>query len=506
MNGESKQSWVFVSILLAGPIAFLAMLLAPCPEALSESGRRVAAVAVWMSIWWLTGIIPVGATALLPFALFPWLNIMKGDKAIANFAHWMIFLMLGGFLMASAMERWNLHRRIALATIDWIGATPRRIVLGFMIASGFISLWISNTATSLMMLPVAIAVLKKFREIANKEICDRIEPALMLALAYSCSIGGVGTLIGTPPNGIFVSQASSLYGQKIGFLDWLKVGIPMIVVLIPIAWFYLVRIQFPLPSRVVSGSVEVIREERKNLGPMSRGEIGAAVIFVLTALGWIFSYPITIGDLTIPGIATYFPMVNSEATIAMVSAVSLFSIPVDIRKREFILDLKSALGIPWDILLIFGGGICLANGFTESGLSEWIAKQLTFLSGFHPYIIVLACVATVTFLTEVTSNTACATIFMPIMGSLAVGINQNPFLLMIPCCVAVSMAFMFPVATPPNAVVYGSGFVSIQQMSRAGFAMNFIAITFITLLFLTIVSPWLGIELNAVPNWAISHP
>jgi len=506
MNGETRRSLVFVSILLAGPIVFLAMLLAPCPEALSESGRRVAAIAVWMSIWWLTGIIPVGATALLPFALFPWLNIMKGDKAISNFAHWMIFLMLGGFLMASAMERWNLHRRIALATIDWIGATPRRIVLGFMIASGFISLWISNTATSLMMLPVAIAVLKKFREIADKEICDRIEPALMLALAYSCSIGGVGTLIGTPPNGIFVSQASSLYGQKFGFVDWLKVGIPMVMVLIPAAWFYLVRIQFPLPSRVVSGSVEVIRDERKNLGPMSRGEIGAGVIFILTALGWIFSYPITIGDFTIPGIATYFPMVNSEATIAMVSAVCLFSIPVNIQKREFILDLKSALGIPWDILLIFGGGICLANGFTESGLSEWIAKQMTFLSGFHPSIIVLACVATVTFLTEVTSNTACATIFMPIMGALAVGVGQNPYLLMIPCCVAASMAFMFPVATPPNAVVYGSGFVSIQQMSRAGLAMNFIAITVTTLLFLTIVASRLGIELNAVPNWAISHP
>ncbi len=499
---HDKNPWLSWLWLLLGPFLFVVIMLLPPPENLSESGKEVGAVAVWMSTWWLTGIIPVGATALLPFALFPWLGVMKGDEAIQHFAHWIIFLMMGGFMLAQAMERWNLHRRIALAVIDWLGATPRKIVLGFMIATALISMWISNTSTSLMMLPVAAAVLKKFSEFADEDLCNKISPALMLSIAYAASIGGVGTLIGTPPNGIFVSQASELYGQAIGFYEWLKVGLPFVIVILPLAWIYLVRIQFPLPSRTKGGSEQVIREERQKLGPMHRGEIYVAIIFVLTALGWIFRKSLSIGNFTIPGLVTVFESVNSDATIAVGAAILLFAIPVDIKKREFVLDMKTALKIPWDILLIFGGGICLANGFTESKLSEWIATQLNFLSGYHPFIIVLVCVASVTFLTEVTSNSACATIFIPIMAALAVGIGQHPYLLMIPTCVATSMAFMLPVATPPNAVVFGSGYISIQQMSRTGFWMNLVAITIITFISVTLITSILGIELNTVPQWA----
>ncbi len=507
LKGDTKPSskdWLYVSLLAAGPVLFLLVLLLPGPESLSVNAQRVAAVAVWMSVWWIAGVIPVGATAIIPFALFPILGVMKGSDAIQCFAHWVVFLMLGGFMLAAAMERWNLHRRIALAVIDTIGVTPRRIVLGFMIATAALSMWISNTSTSLMMLPVAVAVLKKFQEIAGKEVGEKIAPALMLAIAYSASIGGVGTLIGTPPNGVFAAQASELYGQTISFFDWLKVGIPMVIVILPVAWFYLVRIQFPLPARVREGGAEVIKEERRLLGRMSRGEIGVAVIFVLTALGWIFRKPIVIGDFSIPGLATYIPTINSDATIALCAAVLLFAVPVDLKRRECILDMKSALKIPWDILLIFGGGICLADGFIQSGLSAWLGNQLTFMKGCHPYLVVLVCVTLVTFLTEITSNSASSTIFMPIMGALAVGIGQHPFLLMVPCCVAVSMAFMLPVATPPNAVVFGSGYVKIQQMAQTGFVMNLIAITLIFFVSIFLTTHILGIELHNPPEWVLT--
>ncbi|RJP23410.1 MAG: SLC13/DASS family transporter [Candidatus Omnitrophota bacterium] len=492
-------------ILAAGPLLFLLLLLLPGPENLPESGKRVAATAAWMSLWWLTGVIPVGATAILPFALFPFLGIMKGDEAVGYFAHQLNFLLLGGFLLAAAMEKWNVHRRMALGIIDLVGVTPRRVVLGFMIATAVISMWISNTATSLMMLPVGIAMLKKFREIGGDELGDRIAPALMLAIAYSASIGGVGTLIGTPPNAIFASQANSLYGQKIGFVDWLKVGIPMVVILLPLAWLYLVRIQFPLPAGIGEGAIEIIREERRALGRMRRGEISVMLVFFATALGWIFCKSIEIGEYSIPGLQTFFPLVNTDATIAMLCAFCLFAIPVDARRGEFLLDLRSALSIPWDVLLIIGGGVCLANGFDQSGLSQWLANQMLFLKAYHPYFIVLVCVALIVFLTELTSNTATSTIFVPLMGVMAVSIGQHPYLLMIPCCVGVSMAFMLPAATPPNAVVFGSGYVKIQEMAKAGFFMNLIAIVFIVLITIAITSRLVGIELDTVPAWAIDH-
>ncbi len=490
-------------ILLAGPIVFLLILLLPGPESLPAEGKRVAAVAFWMSIWWLTGVIPVGATAILPFALFPFLGVMKGDVAVGYFAHQLNFLLLGGFMLAAAMEKWNVHRRMALGIIDFIGVTPRRVVLGFMIATAVLSMWISNTATSLMMLPVGIAMLKKFREIGGDELGDRIAPALMLSIAYAASIGGVGTLIGTPPNAVFASQVNTLFGQKIGFFEWIKVGIPMVIVILPLAWIYLVRIQFPLPSSIGKEAINVIRDERRAMGKMNRGEICVAIVFCLTALGWILRKKIEVGIFSFPGIQTYFPLVNSDATIAMLSGFCLFAIPVNAKRGEFLLDLRSAMSIPWDVLLIIGGGICLANGFSDSGLSEWMVNQLVFLKSYHPYFIILVCVALVVFLTELTSNTATSTIFIPIMGVMATSIGQNPYLLMVPCCVGVSMAFMLPAATPPNAVVFGSGYLRIQEMAKTGFFMNLISITFIVLVMITLTSRILGIELNSVPEWAV---
>lgn len=472
------------------------------PATMTPAAQQVAAVAMWMAIWWLTAIIPVGATALIPFVLFPILGVMSGDEAIGNFSHWIIFLMMGGFMLAASMERWNLHRRIALSVIHWLGATPRTIVLGFMIATSFISMWISNTSTTLMMLPIATAVLKKFIETGDAIVEEKFAPALMLSIAYAASIGGTATLIGTPPNGIFAGQAASLFGQEISFVQWLALGLPFVFVLIPITWWYLVRIQYSLPQQIGQFSQQIIKRELESLGRMNRGETIVAIVFAVTATGWIFRNEIAIGSLTIPGIATFIPSIDNDAIIALTAVVVLFSIPIDIHKRIFVLDMKSAIGIPWDILLIFAGGICLANGFSATGLSEWLAHQLSFLQNLHPYVILFFCVGMVTFLTEITSNAATATVLVPIMASLSIGVGQHPYFLMIPCTFAVSMAYMFPVATPPNAIVFGSQLVTIQQMVKTGFFMNLISILVITILFICFIQHIVGIDLNTIPDWA----
>ncbi|MBI1389148.1 MAG: DASS family sodium-coupled anion symporter [bacterium] len=496
--------WVGWLLLLGGPALFLAILFAPAPGEMAVEAQRTAAVAAWTAWWWLTGILPLGATALLPFVLFPFLGVMDGAAAISHFAHWLNFLFLGGFLIAAAIEKWNLHKRIALAIIARVGVTPRRIVLGFMIATAFISMWVTNTATTLMMLPVAAALLVKLRDVIETKHFERLAPALMLAIAYSSSIGGLGTLIGTGPTGVFVSQLDAMYGRQISFTRWLIVGMPFVLIMIPILWLYLVRVQYPMPVRLQGESGEAIDRERKALGPMSREEKLICLVAALTAFGWLFRKKLQLGSLTIPGIQTYIPTLSNDASVAIAGAMLLFCIPSNLAKREFILDMKTALRIPWDLLLIIGGGVCLAAGFQDSGLSTWIAHRLIFLQGASPLLIVFVTVALVTFLTELTSNTATATIFMPILGSMAVALGQNPMLLMLPANLAVSMAFMLPVATPPNAIVYGSGYVSSGQMARTGFWMNLIAITLITVLFYGLTRRVLGIELGVVPEWA--HP
>ncbi len=504
MNQQAKSNNSNISFflpLLGGPVLFLILLIIPMPETLTPEAQRVAGVAAWMSIWWISGVIPVGATALIPFVMFPLLGIMGGKAAVQRFAHPLNFLLMGGFMLAAAMERWNLHKRIGLAVIAWSGLTPPRIILGFMLGTAFLSMWISNTATSLMMLPVAIAVLTKIKDVAGEEASQRIAPALMLSIAYAASIGGVGTLVGTPPNAVFATQLSELYGREIGFFEWLKIGLPIVVVLLPIAWVYLVRFQFKLPNNIGLEQDNLIRDERKNLGPLCIGEWLVGLVFCCTAFGWTFRKPITIGDFYLPGLQDFFPLLDTDATIAMCCALALFALPVNIKKREFVLDLKSALKIPWDVLLIIGGGVCLAGGFSESGLSEWIANQMKFMADCPPILIVLLSVTLVIFLTELTSNTATATIFMPIMGAIAIALGQNPLLLMIPTCIGISMAFMLPAATPPNAVVFGSGKVSIQQMARTGFCMNLIAITLITLITYFLTNLVMDVKLNEIPVW-----
>ena len=499
---NSPLSW-----LVGGPLMFLATYLAPFPEAIPAEGQAVAAVAVLMASWWITETIPLGATALVPIVLFPVLGIQSTTDLLPSYAHWFVYLVLGGFMIGAAMQRWGLHKRFALWIISVIGSTPSRTILGFMIASAFISMWVTNTATTVMMLPVAAAVLEHIRKNVGDEAVAEVGPALMLSIAYASSIGGTGTVIGTGPNGIFVTQASKLFGQQIDFVTWLSIGIPCVVILIPITWLYLTRIAFKMPPPSAAAA-DVIAKERRALGSMSRGEKAVAVVFSLCAILWLTRRNVVIGSITIPGYESIMPRTAegksmvSDSTVAILGALLLFMIPVNLSKREFVLDIKTAMNVPWDVLLILGGGIALAGGFASSGLSSWVADSAVVLKGLHPAIIVLVLTVVITFLTELTSNTATSTICLPVLAYAAVGLGQHPYLLMLPCCLAVSMAFMLPVATPPNAIAFASGYVRAKDMARAGFGLNLIAATTITVVTLLLITRLMGIELGVVPEWA----
>lgn len=475
--------------LILGGLLFVVLLLIPAPEALGADGWRTAAVATLMAAWWMTEAIPIPATALLPLGLFPILGVLSPGDASAPYANDQIFLFMGGFLMAVTMERWGLHKRIALRIMAWVGTGPNRLVLGFMIATAFLSMWISNTATAAMMLPIAIAVGEMFRP-QDQEGPYEFGIALMLGMAYAASIGGVATLIGTPPNAILAAAASEILDVEIGFFQWMGVGLPLVMVMLPLTWILLTRFLYP-PGQLSGDASGIIAEERAALGPASRGEKITAAVFVLTALAWLLRSEKTIEGVTIPGLQTWAPNVG-DATIAMTAAVLLFIIPVDWRRGEFTLDWPTARRIPWGVLVLFGGGLSLARAMDESGLAGWIGGVVALL-GTVPIVAIVAFVAAlVVFLTEVTSNTATATMAMPIMAGAATGLGMNPLEVMTAAALAASMAFMLPVATPPNAIVFGSGYITIPQMTRAGLWLNLCAIVLITVAGTTLVPFFLG--------------
>jgi len=461
-----------------GVAVFLLILLLPAPESLGTAGWRTMAVGTLMAVWWMTEAIPIPATALLPLALFPLLGVLDMANAAAPYANELIFLFMGGFLLATAMERWGLHKRVALGIMARVGTSPPRLVLGFMLATGFLSMWISNTATAAMMLPIAIAVGEMLRP-GDQEGPYRFGTALMLGVAYSASIGGVATLIGTPPNAVLAGAAGELLDVEIGFVQWMAVGLPVAAVLLPITWLLLLRI-YP-PGELSGDAAAVIRAETEGLGPASRGEKITAAIFVLTAVAWVLRAEKSFGDVTIPGIETWAPFVE-DSTVAMIAALLLFLIPVDWRKGDFALDWRSAKGIPWDVLVLFGGGLSLARAMDVSGLAAWIGGVVSVLGDVPPIVVVLAVATLIVFLTEVTSNTATATMAMPVVAGAAAGLGVDPLLPMAAAALSASMAFMLPVATPPNAMVFASGYVTIPQMARAGFWLNLCSIVVITLL------------------------
>jgi sodium-dependent dicarboxylate transporter 2/3/5 len=446
------------------------MLLLPPPEGLALAPWRVAAVAMLLAIFWLSEAAPISVTALLPIVLFPTLGVSTIEAAAAPYANPIVFLFLGGFIIALAIERWNLHRRIALTVLSKVGAREDLQIGGFMIATAALSMWVSNTATAALMLPVALSVVPRLADGSVDPAKRGFAVALLLAVAYGASIGGVATLIGTPPNALLAGFMSETYGVQIGFAQWMLLGLPLSLVMLLLCWLMLTRFLFPVGQQELPGARAAIREELRKMGPASIAEKRVAVVFGLTALLWI----------TRPVLSSQFPALQlSDTTIAIVGALSLFFIPNGVRKNGFILTWEYAERLPWGVLLLFGGGLSLAAAVAGSGLAEWIGSELSGLQGWPVFLLVLTVTVLIIFLTELTSNIATAATFLPVVAALAVSLGQNPLLLAIPAMLAASCAFMLPVATPPNAIVFGSGYLTIPQMVRAGIWLNLIGVVVI---------------------------
>jgi sodium-dependent dicarboxylate transporter 2/3/5 len=503
--------------LFLGPLLFLTFMVLPVPASLEPAAMRMAAVAALMAPWWITEAIPIPATALLPLPLFPLLGILDASQTPLSYADRMIYLFFGGFIIAVAMQEVGLHRRIALHIIRTIGSSLQRLVLGFMIASAFLSLWISNTATTMMMLPIAMAVVLQMAETSGSGdrdktgiFKDNFGLVLMLAIAYSASIGGVGTLVGTPPNIVFAGFVKKLYpdAPEINFLQWMLLGVPFVVIFIPITWQFLIRRGSPVPLRELQSVEECgsdyIAEQLRRLGRISRSEKAVLTVFCLTAAGWIFRKPINLGFYTTWGLTEWFPMID-DSTVAMTMGCLLFLIPKDFSKHEFILNWKAVrYGVPWGILILFGGGFALAKGMEVTGLALWLGERLIWLQNVPVLVVIFCTCLMLTFLTEITSNTATTTMLIPVLGAAALAMGTHPFLLMIPATISASCAFMLPVATPPNAIVFGSGMVRIPQMARAGIFMNLIGAVLVTLIVYTLGLVVFNIDPGLPPEWAVN--
>ena len=492
--------------LWMGPLVAFLVLILPGPEGLGVLGQRTAAVAVLMVFWWISEAIPLAATALLPLALFPLLGVLPARDVSVAYGNPNIFLYVGGFFIAMAMQKWNLHERVALNVVRRTGTHPAALVGGFMLATALLSMWISNTATAVMMLPIALAVVGTITENAEGVGADKFEVCVLLGIAYAASIGGVATLIGTPPNGVLISQLSGLYPQakEIGFLQWMFIGLPLSALMLPLTWWLLTHWLFRFEGLSMRHVGKVIDQRLESLGPMNRGEKIVMAVWAITALAWIFRSDIDLGAMVFPGWSRLFPEAGyiHNGTIAMISALILFVIPVDLKEGEFALDWDWAKRIPWGILLLFGGGLALAVGFEKSGLVQWIGSQLQALEGVPP-LLVIACIALLlTFVTELTSNVATAAIMLPILGgALAPALGVNPLLLMIPATISASCAFMLPVATPPNAIVFGGGNLKVAQMARAGLVLNLIGVLLVTLLTYFLAVPVFEISFTELPAW-----
>ena len=473
-----------VAGLVGGCLLFALFLILPPPSGLSVAGWRTAAVGLLMATWWVTEAIPIPVTALLPLVLFPLLEIRPIADVAAPYAHPIIFLFMGGFVLAMGMQRWDLHRRIALSVVAAVGTQPHRLVLGFMAATAFMSMWVSNTATAVMMMPIGLSVIQVVapRTPTGEPGQLNFGTGLMLGIAYAASIGGLGTLIGTPPNALLAGFMQSQYGVEIGFARWMLVGIPLVVVSLPLVWLYLTRVVFPI--RIERIPPDVIREARLALGGISAPEWRVALVFGLTALAWI-TRPLFEG--TIPGL--------DDTGIAMTGAILLFLLPSGdgSGRGRFLLDWDTAEDLPWGVLLLFGGGLTLAGAVTASGLADWIGAALSGLDAWPTLLLVVTVTAVIVFLTELTSNTATAAAFLPVLAPLAMAVGENPLLLVVPAALGASCAFMMPVATPPNAIVYGSGYLTIPQMARAGLGLNFLFIALITALAYTVMAAVFGV-------------
>jgi sodium-dependent dicarboxylate transporter 2/3/5 len=504
MSLVTRVAWVG---LPAGPIVAVTVYLllprvAGDGSGLSDQGRAAAAVAVLMAAWWLTQAIPLSATALLPIVLFPLLGVASVGTATAPYASDLIFLFMGGFILGLAMQRSGLHRRIALVTIMLVGTRPRRLVGGFMLATALMSMWVSNTATAVMMLPIGMSVVElvfsRLRPGADpiargeRRPGDNFATCVMLAIAYGASIGGLATLIGTPPNLVLAGFIKRTYAQEISFAAWMRLGVPLVALFLPLAWFYLTTIAFPIRLTELPGGRELIADEYRRLGRVTREERAVMAVFVLAVLLWVFR------DLLVRHVPGFGGL--TDTTVAVGAALLLFVIPVDPRRGRFVMDWESAEKLPWGILLLFGGGLSLAAAMTATGVDRFIGGGLAHAAGLPTPVIVLLVTSLVIFLTELTSNTAVTNAILPILAAAAAGLGVHPYLLLVPAAIAASCAFMLPVATPPNAIVFASGSVTLPQMVKAGFWLNILGIVLTSALVYFGAGRLLGVDLNVIPH------
>lgn len=466
---KSKQ----IIFLFLGPLLFILLQCFKPPEGMSEAAYSVLCSTLWIAIWWVTETVPIAITALLPIVLFPLTGALDVSTTTASYGHKYIFLYMGGFIIAIAIEKWNLHKRIALQIIKLIGTNISKIILGFMIATAFLSMWISNTATSVMMLPIGMSIVSQLKNNRNTENNENsvFGKALMLGIAYSASIGGLATLIGTPPNLVFAGYVEEVYNLEISFWQWIKFGLPISIFLLFISWYYLTHFAFKLKKQSFPGGKEEINRLVVELGPMKREEKIVLSVFAITAFCWITRSFLL--EKIVPGI--------DDTIIAIISGILLFTLPSSVKGKR-IIKWEEAVKMPWGIILLFGGGMALASGFESSGLAVWLGSQMNLLKSLPLFLLVLVIIAAVNFITELTSNLATTAMLLPILAPIAIGLGVNPYVLMVATTVAASCAFMLPVATPPNAVVFGSGYLRIPDMVKTGILMNILSILLLSLM------------------------
>ena len=484
--------------LIAGPLVFIGTSALVPPAGLSAQGLMVLAAALWMAIWWTSEAVPMAVTAFIPLILFPLLDLGSLKTVGASYASKAVYLTLGGFIIGLALQRWKLHIRIALLTVKAVGSQPQRVVGGFMLASAFLSMWITNTATTVMMLPIAssVALLLAGSDDEGEDSAQRraqFGTALMLGLAYSASIGGMMTLVGTSTNVMFKGFFEDNYGLEIDFLDWMMVAVPIGLSLLLIAWLLLTRVLFRCVGGEQRAITVAIDAKLAELGPMSSPERRTLFVFLLTAGLWVgksWLQPL-LGDIKL-----------NDASIAMFGALLLFVIPADWRRGQFLLSWSDTRELPWGILILLGGGLALAGALNNFGVASWIGANISAFDELPIALLIVATVTLIIFLSELMSNVATLTAFLPVIVAVALGFGENPLLLALPAAFAASCAFMLPVATPPNAIVFGSNLLSIPQMARAGLRLNIIAIPLLAIACYFLATQVFDLQLSVVPDWA----
>ena len=501
VDGEQVQSRVGViglvrpAALVAGPLVGALVYWSLAGSGLEHEPRAVAASAAWMAVWWMTEAVPLAATSLLPLVLFPALQVVGMRDAASPYAHPLVGLFFGGFILGLAVEKWGLHRRLSLATVLLVGTRPTRLIAGFMIATAVMSMFISNTATALMMLPIAMSVIRLLERMGQTHA--NFGPALLLGIAYAASIGGTATVTGTQPNILTVGFLRDK-GVDISWGQWMPFGLTLCAIMLPTTWLLLTRVSFPVRVDEIPGVRGLLKDELSKLGRVTRGEWTVVGVFVFVAGGWIFRGLIQT-QLEKLGwtVAAESLRTLGDTGVVMIGAIALFALPVDLKNRSFAMDWETTKSMPWEVLLLFGGGLSLAAAMKASGLDIWIGERMGGLDGVPVWVLIGLIALSVVFLTELTSNTATTAALVPVLGSAADGLGIHPLLLMLPAGVVASYAFMLPVATPPNAIVFSSGRLRIQQMASAGFLLNIIGALVITLVVATVGARLLGVDLSA---------